>query len=262
MTNRPWRPSPRCFKEAFRLNQFSLVFQPQVCLKEQSLCGAEALVRWAHPEQGTLLPHQFLPYIAQAGYEDALDDLVLVKALQAQQAIQAEGLQLRLSINVSPRQLLDTAFLTKLDATIAQFPGVSLSSLEFELLESAPFDDLALAARIMRETETRGVQFALDDFGVGYASLQHCQQLPIRKLKIDKSLTNLLREGEPPAALMQRAIELGHHLGIAVLAEGVETEAQNAMLKQLGCDQGQGYLFARPMPQERLIDWAATRPCC
>lgn len=255
MTDKSWSPSQNCFKEAFRRNQFSLVFQPQVRLADNVICGAEVLVRWNHPEHGVLLPNRFLPLLAQTTFDWLLDDLVLFQTMQAQVALQAEGLRLPLSINLSPHQLLNPGFSDMLDEAADLFPEVPLSSLEFELLESEPLVDIEAAAIAMRNAQRRGVRFALDDFGVGHASLLHCHRLPLQKLKIDKSFIGPMLEGELFATLVQRAVELGHSMGFEVLAEGVESPAQQERLRQMGCDQGQGYLFARPMPQAAFIDW-------
>ena len=265
MRNQSWRPTAADIKQAFQTNQFSLVFQPQVQLSDAALCGAEVLVRWHHPEHGALPPAFFLPLLEQAELSWMLDDFVLYRALYAQEDFRSAGLVLPLSLNLPPRQLLDPEFLDLLDAFARLFPAGSLSSIEFELLETEPFD-LDAAAEVMQEAQKRGVRFALDDFGAGYASLRHCHRLPLQKLKLDRSLIEPLLQGERYATLVQRAIELGHSQGFCILAEGIETVEQHERLLQMGCDLGQGYLFARPLTQTGLIEWARdhralNQPC-
>jgi len=256
---KPWSPSPRCLRDAFRHDQFSLVFQPQLNLAEGSVCGAEVLVRWLHPEHGVLLPNRFLPLLAQTAFDWWLDDLVLIKAVQAQVDLQAAGIHLPLSINLSPRQLLHSDFLASLTSIAARYPTVSLTTLEFELLESEPLFEVERAAEVMHQAIQLGVRFALDDFGAGHASLLRCHQLPVSKLKIDKSFTGFLMESPSSERWMQRTLEVAQLLELTVIAEGVERCAQKDRLLQLGCPQGQGYLFARPMPQAAFIDWLRLR---
>jgi EAL domain-containing protein (putative c-di-GMP-specific phosphodiesterase class I) len=241
-------------KQATAAGAFVLHYQPRVALATGRIIGAEAVLRWPHRKRGLISPDRFIPLAEQTGLIGAIGAWAL-HAGCAEAAGWADQ-RLILSINVSPRQLQDHAFLSQV-ATAAEVSGLPPESLELELTEStllAVDDDTLLLLSALRDI---GVGLALDDFGTGYASLAMLRRLPLTTLKIDRSLVRDLPGNREDAAIVQAMVATMHAMGLTVTAEGIETEAQCEFLTGIGADGGQGHLFGRPVPAERMREQLA-----
>lgn len=226
-------------------NELVLHYQPKVDLRTGGICGAEALVRWNHPEKGLLFPGHFVPLAEQSGLMVAMGEYVIAAALEQVQKWRASGLPpLVMSVNISVRQL--RSGLADYIARALRMTGVDPRTLELELTESAAVESLDVTAAELNELRAVGVRCSIDDFGTGYCGLSYLSRLPIDVLKIDKSFIHAMTVAD--ASIVKAIIALGHSLGLRVVAEGVETPAQLAYLVERGCDEVQGYLFSKPVP--------------
>jgi diguanylate cyclase len=245
-------------RAALDLGQIVVHFQPQVDLATGEPTGAEALVRWGHPERGLLTPDRFLPLAEQAGLMRRLTLHVLDRALLAQAAWRAERHELAVSVNLSVTNLLDVRFpdearqvLSRHDADAAQ--------VTFEVTEDKLMVDPARAADVLEQLSAMGFPISLDDFGTGYSSLTHLRLLPVSELKIDRSFVQGMESSAEDAAIVRALVELGRHVQVRVVAEGVETAHAWTRLASLGCDTAQGYLLSRPMAPGDLLTWLEER---
>jgi EAL domain-containing protein (putative c-di-GMP-specific phosphodiesterase class I) len=245
---------------ALQEGEFVLHYQPKVDMRRGCVVGAEALLRWNHPERGLVLPHDFLPLIEDDNLILEVGDWVIRQALAQMQAWQAQGLQLPVSVNVAGRQLQAPDFVQKLWAALNNHPGVA-SQLELEILETSGLEDVVRTSRLIDQCRDLGVRFALDDFGTGYSSLTYLKRLPADTIKIDQSFVRELLKDSNNLVIVQSVIQLAQSFERGVIAEGVETEEHGRMLLQLGCDLAQGYGVARPMPAEQLPQWLAQWTC-
>jgi diguanylate cyclase (GGDEF)-like protein/PAS domain S-box-containing protein len=228
--------------------QFRLLYQPKVDLQTGGIFGAEALVRWDHPEHGVIGPDRFIPLAEESGMIVALGDWVLRTACRQNRAWQDAGLApLRISVNVSPRQFEDARMVERVAQALAA-SGLAPEWLELEVTEGVIMRDLARTLDKMAELRAMGVSLSIDDFGTGYSSLSALKSFPISTLKIDKSFVRDLGASAGDEAIASSIIGLAHRLKLRVIAEGVETEEQRSFLRQNGCDEMQGYLFSRPVP--------------
>lgn len=242
-------------KVAFEKHQFVLFYQPKVDLGTGQVVGAEALVRWQHPEQGLIAPANFLPIFANTPFAQQFDHWVMDAAMQQLACWNEQGLQFAVSVNVSAQTLQKADFMEQLSALLANYPQVDASQFEIEILETAALDDLQYISTLIRRCLDLGIQFALDDFGTGYSSLTYLKSLPARTLKIDKSfVANMLSDPED-LAIVRGVIGLARAFGRKVIAEGVETIAHGTYLSHLGCDLAQGYGIARPIPAKMFSQW-------
>lgn len=232
-------------------NEFVVNFQPVVDLGSGEVVGVEALTRWNHPQRGNLTPYQFLDAIERSGQLPAFADLVLDQALVAAKLWRDAGFNLTVAVNVSARSLLDHEFPIAVAARVAA-RDMPPARLMLELTETVTLSQLEVVDRTLGELRAIGVQLALDDFGTGYSSLATLARVPVNELKIDRSFVAAM-DGPIEAAVIRSTIELGRSLRLIVVAEGVETELQRTRLWELGCPAGQGHLFARPMPADRLL---------
>ena len=245
-------------RRALAEREIVVYFQPKVDLRSGEVSGAEALVRWEHPEHGLMAPMEFLPLAEQTGLITALTTAVLEQALRQCRAWADAGIDLAVAVNVSERSLLDPGFPDEVDALLARH-GVAGHRLQLELTERSLIGDLATAMETIARLHGLGVRLSVDDFGTGYSALSRLLDLPIQELKIDRSfVTDIDGEG-PGAAIVRSTIDLGHHLGLEVVAEGVETETTLAELRELGCDAVQGYHLLRPQPAEEVTAWLRQR---
>ena len=242
-------------------NELVLFYQPKVDLETGAVVGAEALMRWRHPERGLLPPGEFLWQAADSELEIDLGEWVICTALhQLDQWQHTPGSlpdDLCISVNLSGHQLLKPGFFNFLQRSLAEHPGVDPHHLELEILESAAIADMATAAHVMTQCRALGVRFALDDFGTGYSSLAYFRTLPVDVIKIDQSFVRDMLQDADDHGIVQSVVYLAHAFHRPVIAEGVETLAHAAALLRLGCHLGQGYGIARPMPAEQLQAWAA-----
>jgi PAS domain S-box-containing protein len=233
---------------ALQESRFIPFFQPLVTLRTGQLAGFEVLARWQHQTLGVIPPSQFIMLAEQNGWIGALTQQVLEKAFAAAALIPAP---LTLAINISPFQLKDV-HLPELIHRIAMGSNFSLSRLVVEITESALIDNLQTAATIVSELKAMGCKLALDDFGTGYSSLHHLQSLPFDELKVDRSFVSSMTENRQNRKIVSAVIGLGQSLGLATVAEGIETQEQAEMMLLLGCGFGQGYFYGRPMPAHEL----------
>jgi len=211
--------------------------------------GAEALIRWQHPEQGLIYPDKFIPIAEDTGLILPLGQWVLQTACAQLKEWESNPLtrELTLAVNVSARQFRQPDFVKQVGEIIAQ-SLIKPSSLKLELTETMVLDNVADTITKMHELKQIGVRFSMDDFGTGYSSLAYLTQLPLDQLKIDKSFVHNIGTKSTDAMIIQTIIGMANNLGIEVIAEGVETDAQRDFLGEAGCRIYQGYLFGRPVP--------------
>jgi diguanylate cyclase (GGDEF)-like protein/PAS domain S-box-containing protein len=245
-------------RRALREREFVLYYQPKVNMRTGAIIGAEALIRWQHPEKGLLSPAVFLPVIEDHPLAVELGDWVVESALTQMDCWQAEGLAIPLSINVGARQLQHANFVENLRNRLAAHPQVDPSSLQLEVLETSALEDLAHVSKVIKACREIGVSFAMDDFGTGYSSLTYLKRFSVVQLKIDQSFVHDMLDDPEDLAILEGVLSLATAFRREVIAEGVETVEQGEMLLQLGCELGQGYGIARPMPADAIPDWFAT----
>lgn len=238
--------------------QLSLVFQPLIDLSEQKVIGAEALLRWSHPELGNVSPGQFIPIMERIGLSDMIGMWVLDAACREVRQWRAAGLaDLRVAINLSARQVLDPALLSKVERTLDRH-GLDGSAIELELTETAAMADINYSRQIFGGLRDMGVGLSIDDFGSGYSSMSYLQNLPFDKLKIDRAFVTDVHTRPESRAICAAIMALGQGLNLKVLCEGVETRDELTVLYQLGCRLFQGYLFAKPMSADAFREFASV----
>jgi diguanylate cyclase (GGDEF)-like protein/PAS domain S-box-containing protein len=240
-------------RQALERKELSNVYQPIVDPADGSIAGFEALVRWNHPDRGTVPPADFIPMAEQNGLIVPLGHGVLREACE-EAATWPEAL--RISVNLSPRQLSDPGLVDSVSAVL-KVTGLAPDRLSLEITESAFTDDPARALDVLRRLKQIGVRLELDDFGTGYSSLTYVRMFPIDALKIDRSFVQGVCQSPEDAAIVEAVISMGRALGVNVVAEGVESEDQSAALQGLGCKLAQGYLFSRPVPASALAEMVA-----
>lgn len=239
-------------RRALRRDELELHYQPRLCLKSGRIVGLEALVRWQHGERGLLSPNEFVPLAEETGLIVPLGYWVISRALRDMQWLRGRGLPaLHMAINLSFRQFQDSQLLPTLSRLIEE-RGVDAQWLEFELTETAVMRRSDQVQQTMLELGRLGVRFSLDDFGTGFSSFVHLNNLPITLLKIDKSFVGGMGERAENRQLVRAMINLAHNLNLEVVAEGVENIEQLDMLRQFGCDQVQGYLISKAVPLAEL----------
>ena len=234
-------------RSAIGQKQVELHYQPQIDLATGAVVGLEALMRWKHPERGFISPALFIPIAEESELIQELGHWALMEAVQRTAQWHAAGCPVRVAVNVSARQFRRDGFVQAVAAALS-LHDFDARSLELELTESALIDDRERALRVLQDLKQLGVHIAVDDFGTGYSSLSYLSGLPVDCLKIDRAFVTQAGKGGRDAALAQAIVSMGHSLGLRVLAEGVETAEQLRFLREHGCDEGQGYLFAKPLP--------------
>ncbi|WP_049976084.1 EAL domain-containing protein, partial [Azospirillum sp. B506] len=239
-------------RQAICDGQLFLVYQPQVDTLTGRIVGLEALLRWRHPEEGLILPGRFLPVAEETGLVLAMGDWVLFEACAQIRRWRAQfDLSIPVAVNVSGAQFRDGQLPEKV-ARALDANGLSGPELEIEVTESTLIDDVEAAAATLTALKERGIQIALDDFGTGYSSLSYLHRLPIDKLKIDRSFIHDLSTGVSDASVPRAIVGLGRSLGLSVIAEGVETQEQLQLLRDLACESYQGFLFSHPIPADEV----------
>jgi len=240
-------------RHAILRGEFILHYQPQVCERGQ-ITGVEALVRWQHPERGLILPQAFIALAEETGLIIPIGQQVLQQACEQLKTWSGQdaGAHLSMSVNVSARQFLHPDFIDMVLATLAA-TGVGADGLMLEITESLLLENVDEAVARMNALKAHGLRFSIDDFGTGYSSLAYLKRLPLDELKIDRSFVADIEHDDNAAAICAAFISLANILGLHVVAEGVETEAQRHLLSQVHhCDTLQGYLFGKPMPAEAI----------
>ena len=235
--------------------EFELFLQPKVDLRSGLPIGAEALIRWRHPERGLVSPAEFLPAIEDMELEIEVGEWVINTALEQLAEWQQAGLDIELSINISAFHMQSPEFTEKLKSKLSLYPDLPRGRLQIEILETAALKDLAAVTRIIESCRNFGVGFALDDFGTGYSSLSYLSNLPVDTLKIDQSFVNDMLEDAGDFAIVQGIIALANAFKLKTVAEGVATEKCFGALLEMGCEIGQGYAIAHPMPPRDFLEW-------
>jgi diguanylate cyclase (GGDEF)-like protein len=243
-------------RHAVEHDELRLFYQPKIDLKSGRVTGAEVLLRWQHPARGLLYPADFIPFAEQTGFIRRLTRWTLDHAITQGAAWHSSGNALALAVNISADDMSDV----RLDSRIAsmltrhQLPPQLLT---VELTESGFIEDPTRALRMLDAIAALGVSLSIDDFGTGYSSLSHLARMPVHEVKIDRSFVQGLESDPEFAPVVRSAIDMGHGLGLKVVAEGIETDVAAARLREFGCDVGQGYLYAKPMPLEAFESWLA-----
>jgi|GEM_PF-1321444 len=242
-------------RDAIEKNQLVLLFQPLVCLNTGAIIGAEALLRWNHPEMGHVSPVKFIPVAEETGLIVPIGAWVLEEALRATDLLHNElGIKLHMNVNLSQRQLVSEnigeVVRAKLNAS-----GVDASNVTLEVTESMAMEDIDRSVDILNTLREVGVGLAIDDFGTGFSSLSYLQKLPVDKVKIDRSFVQYLGQDSRHTNVVNAILQLCRALDLQVVAEGIETEEQLKILKEIGCPVGQGYLFAKPMNVRALASF-------
>ena len=243
---------------AIEQDEFELYFQPKVNMRTGAVVGAEALIRWRHPERGLVAPGEFLPLIEGTELIAQVGDWVLKTALAQMATWQSSGLDIAVSVNIAAYHLQKNDFLPRLEEILAGHPEIQPERIELEVLESAALEGISQISHLIEGCQSLGVRFSLDDFGTGYSSLTYLRRLPASVLKIDQSFVRDMLWDSGDLAIVEGVIGLAAAFRRTVIAEGVETAEHGELLLRLGCDLAQGYGIARPMPAAGLPEWIAT----
>jgi len=242
-------------RRALQHGELRLFYQPKVNMRTGKVIGVEALIRWQHPERGILAPAEFLPLVEQSSLIVDIGEWVLHEALAQLAEWSQKGHELNVSVNIATRHFQHIDFVARLQAILAEYPGVAPERLELEILESVALEDVEAMRAVIAACQAMGVRFALDDFGTGYSSLNYLKQLPAETLKVDRSFVRDMLDDQEDLAIIEGVIGLASVFGKEVIAEGVETPEHGVMLMRIGCDHAQGYAIARPMPADSMLDW-------
>ncbi len=244
----------RELRAAIEENQLILHYQPKIDIPTGKVNGAEALVRWQHPEHGIIPPDEFIGIAEQNGLIDSLTYWVIEAAIKQCSAWHESGMNIKVAINLSARNLHNTSLPGWIEDRLKQY-SLAAEMLELELTENAIMVDISCATHILNQLSGLGMPLSIDDFGTGMSSLAYLSRLPVSKLKIDRSFVMNMTDNENNQLIVRSTIDLAHNLGYQVVAEGVETIEALNLLKQLSCDCAQGYFFTPPLPVEKLEAW-------
>jgi diguanylate cyclase (GGDEF)-like protein len=246
-------------RNAVESERLFIVYQPQVTLDTGKLVGAEALIRWRNEDGSFVPPDRFIPLAEASGMIIAIGDWVLRMSCHELVRLQKLGYSdLRMSVNVSQVQFRHPEFIDKLNAALLD-TGINPKCLELEITESVAMEDADFMLETLHLVRELGISIAIDDFGTGYSSLSQLRQLPIDRLKIDRAFVSELAQVVSGGHIASMVIELGRNLNLTVIAEGIEDEQQAEILRKLGCHEGQGYLYAKPMAPAQLREWLQAR---
>jgi EAL domain-containing protein (putative c-di-GMP-specific phosphodiesterase class I) len=241
-------------REAVSSGAIGVAYQPKLRTTDGSVAGVEALARWTHPALGAISPAEFIPLAEASGLMGPLTTLVLRQALTTCKGWQRRGGRIGVAVNVSAETLLDPSFVTEVAALLTA-ANVSPDLLTLELTEGVVVNDPVLAAQRMGDLRRLGVKLSVDDFGTGYSSLTYLKGLPVDEVKIDKGFVDHVTEDMADRAVVRAVVDIAHTMGLTVVAEGVETSEQLETLSELGVDEAQGYLLARPMAALDVAQW-------
>ena len=245
-------------RSAIERNSFVLHYQPLIDIATGGITGVEALVRWQHPERGLIFPDNFISRAEELGLIDELGWLVINRGMsEVRQFANGDGKVPMLSLNASVYSFHDLKFPDML-VSIAEKNGVSPATVTIEITESGLIDELWRTLDILTRLRMKQIKLSIDDFGTGYASMQQLKNIPATELKIDRSFVMDMESSEKDRIMVRKTIELGHELGMCVVAEGVETREQLDLLRLYDCDCAQGYFFSRPLPPAELVSWLKT----
>jgi EAL domain-containing protein (putative c-di-GMP-specific phosphodiesterase class I) len=242
-------------RSALRNGELRIHLQPKIDLASGAVAGAEALVRWQHPEQGLLGPSAFVPLAETSGLIVPIGDWVINETCRLVAAWRAKGLRLgSVSVNISVVQVRRGNLTESVAAALRRW-HLPADCLELELTESLLLDDFERATKVTSGLRDLGVKLSIDDFGTGYSSLSYLKQLQVHRLKIDRSFVRDMAHDSNTLAIVKSIVHLGHNLGLAVTAEGVESEGQRSMLREIGCNEIQGFLISRPVDPLAFERW-------
>ncbi|MBC3881627.1 EAL domain-containing protein [Undibacterium sp. LX40W] len=244
-------------RHAIEHDELKLYYQPKVKLKDNTISEVEALIRWIHPKRGVIPPDQFIPFAESTGFIGIITEWVIQQALHQRRAWQEKALPLTISINISARDLLNP----KLPSVFSELMNRYQAEphwLSLEITESAIMTDPKSALEVLNQLRIKGLRMSIDDFGTGYSSLAYLKKLPVNELKIDKSFITDMENNPDDAVIVRSTIDLGHNMGLTVIAEGVENQATWDALAHMGCDAIQGYFVSRPLAAETLENWLQT----
>lgn len=245
-------------RTALNNGDIQVYVQPQARLRDGKVIGAEALARWEHPDLGFVSPEEFIPVAERSGLIGPLTTRVLDRSLAAVAAWRAAGRELTVAVNLSTRSLRDTDLVDEVRRLLRRH-DVPAPSLTLEVTEGSVMADTARAIAVLHQLRDLGVRLSVDDFGTGYSSLSYLKKLPVGEVKIDRSFVIGLQEAGEDAAIVGAIVDLGRHLGLEIVAEGVETQATWELLARMGCDIVQGWHLGRPMPVAEFLPWLAAR---
>jgi EAL domain-containing protein (putative c-di-GMP-specific phosphodiesterase class I) len=247
-------------RRAIENQELRLIFQPKIDMSSGEIAGAEALVRWQHPERGLVSPGDFIPFAEQTGFIKSITGWVIEAAAQQCARWSALGMSLKLVVNISVQDLLDPGMPDAILGAL-QRNSVPPRSLGLEITESGVMQDQAAAIAVLKRLRALNIDVAIDDFGTGHSSLAYIKQLQVTELKIDRSFVRNIVQDDKDRAIVLSIIDLAHNLDLIVVAEGVEDKSSLEVLHKLGCDQVQGYVFAKPLAEKEFRDWfAAWKP--
>lgn len=241
---------------AIEKDQFELYFQPQVCLANGRLFGAEALIRWKHEDRGFIRPDIFIPVAERSGQISDITRWTLNAALWFLQSWPAQMSAMKVAVNLSTRMLGEPDF-AELVSAAASLYGVEHERLTLEITESALVEDLATSFGTLDDLKSLGINISIDDFGTGYSSMAYFKNIPANELKIDQSFIRHMLENRMDQHIVETIIRMAQGFDLAVVAEGVEEDTTLRRLESLGCDVAQGYHIARPMPRDEFMQWTA-----
>ncbi|RUR35458.1 sensor domain-containing protein [Vreelandella populi] len=242
-------------KAAMEFDQFELYYQPKINMRTGKVFGVEALIRWNHPVEGLKGPATFLPVLSNTPTGLALGRWVITTALCQQQIWVQKGLKLQVSVNIDGYHLQHPQFLRDLSAILSDFPNLPKQLFEIEVLETSTIEDVSHVSSVLNACRLMGIRISLDDFGTGYSSLSHLRDLPVDTLKIDRSFVKNMLTSSNDLAILKGVIGFAHAFGYGLVAEGVETLQHSQRLVELGCECGQGYYIAKPMPARAFPTW-------
>lgn len=244
-------------RQALECDQLRLFVQPKVNVASGRVVALEGLVRWEHPSRGLVPPMQFIPFAEQTGFIRQLTLWMFEEACRQWPALQAAAPGLRIAINLSTRDLMDQEFAARLGGLLRAH-GLTPQAFCLEITESAIMDDPQRAEATLNRLAAMGFKLSIDDFGTGYSSLAYLKRLPVNELKIDKSFVMGMANDSNDAKIVRSTVDLAHNLGLTVVAEGVEDQAILGALRDLQCDEAQGYFISRPMPAQAFAQWCET----
>ncbi len=245
-------------RHALDVGQLEVHFQPKVAIADRRLVGVECLGRWQHPAHGAVAPTDFVAVAEHTGLLPRLTEAVLTEGLRRARQWADAGHPLPVAVNLSSRNLVDTTFPDRVAELLTEH-GVSPDLLIFEITEHGVVEDIERPLPILRRLVDQGVRLSVDDFGTGYSSLSYLRRIPVQEVKIDGSFVQGMATDADDQAVVRAVVDLSRHLGLTVVAEGVESELTLELLETIGCDVGQGFLFSRPLPYERLETWFSAR---
>jgi diguanylate cyclase (GGDEF)-like protein len=246
-------------RRAIDANELTVYYQPKADLRTGEIKGAEALVRWEHPDRGLLGPDEFIPLAQHTGLIRPLTLSVIDTAMKQIRAWQNQGIHLSVAINLATRNLLDAGLPEDVQELLDKWQ-LEAASVEFEITESTIMADPFRALAVLKRLHAMGTKLSIDDFGTGYSSLAYLKRLPVDAVKIDKSFVMNMVADENDAAIVRSTIDLARNLGLGIVAEGVETEAIWQTLAELGCDVAQGHYLSHPLPAAELAAWLQQLP--